>query len=134
MIRKLSLAAVAAATAAMAIPTAADAHRNGRTYGYYDNGAQARYYNQGYGSSYGNNYYANRGYSGGYYNDNDSYRYRSRRCSGTTGTILGGVAGALLGRSATRDYRHSGTTGTILGGALGALAGNAIDKSSCRGR
>ncbi|MEA2999735.1 MAG: hypothetical protein QOH04_930 [Sphingomonadales bacterium] len=132
MIRKLSLAAVAAATAVMAIPTAVDAHPNGRAYGYYNNSAQARYYNQGYGSSYGNDYYANRGYNGGYYND--SYRYRSRRCSGTTGTIVGGVAGALLGRAATRDYRHSGTTGTILGGALGALAGNAVDKSSCRRR
>jgi hypothetical protein len=132
MIRKLSLAAIAGATAAMAIPTAAEARPNGRTYGYYNDGAQAGYYNQGYGSSYGNDYYANRAYSGRYYND--SNRYRSRRCSGTTGTIVGGVAGALLGRAATRDYRHSGTTGTILGGALGALAGNAVDKSSCRGR
>jgi hypothetical protein len=132
MLRKLSFAAVAAATAAMAIPTAAEARPNERTYGYYNSGAQGRYYNQGYGSYDGNDYYANRGYNGGYYND--SYRYRSRRCSGTTGTIVGGVAGALLGRAATRDYRHSGTTGTILGGALGALAGNAVDKSSCRGR
>jgi hypothetical protein len=132
MLRKLSFVAVAAVTAAMAIPTAADAHPNGRAYGYYNNSAHARYYNQGYGSNYGNDYYANRGYNGGYYNDSD--RYRSRRCSGTTGAIVGGVAGALLGRAATRDYRHSGTTGTILGGALGALAGNAIDKSSCRGR
>jgi hypothetical protein len=132
MIRKLSLAAALAATAAMAIPTAADAHPNGRAYGYYNNSAHAGYYDQGNGNYYGNDYYANRGYNGGYYND--SYRYRDRRCSGTTGTIVGGVAGALLGRAATRDYRHSGTTGTILGGALGALAGNAIDKSSCRGR
>jgi hypothetical protein len=132
MLRKLSLAAVAAATAAMAIPTAAEAHPYGRTYGYYNDSAQARYYNQGYGSYYGNDYYANRAYNSRNYND--SYRYRSRRCSGTTGTIVGGVAGALLGRAATRDYRHSGTTGTILGGALGALAGNAIDKSSCRDR
>ncbi len=37
------------------------------------------------------------------------------------------------GRSYQRPYRRcSGTTGTIIGGALGALAGRAIDKSSCR--
>ena len=62
---------------------------------------------------------------------NRYYGY-GRRCSGTTGTIVGGVAGALLGRTVTRDGYHSGTTGTILGGALGALAGRAIDRDSCR--
>ncbi|HEY0130908.1 MAG TPA: glycine zipper 2TM domain-containing protein [Allosphingosinicella sp.] len=48
--------------------------------------------------------------------------------------MVGGVAGALLGREVTRDrYRgRSGTTGAILGGAIGALAGRAVQKSSCR--
>ena len=64
--------------------------------------------------------------------------YYGRRCSGTTGTVVGGVAGALLGNAIGRSgggyYRRggSGTTGAILGGALGALAGRAIDKDSCR--
>lgn len=141
MLKKVTLAAVAAATALTAIPAAADAQPNGRAYGYYNNSAHARgydrnydrgYYDNGYGrQSYGQRSYAQQGYDGGYYTDSRGYR---QRCSGTTGTVIGGVAGALLGRTVTRDYRHSGTTGTILGGALGALTGRAVDKSSCRGR
>ena len=62
-----------------------------------------------------------RGYYGG----------RGYRCgSGTTGAIVGGAAGALIGREIGRDgrgYRYrgrnSGTTGAIIGGAIGALIG-----------
>ena len=56
---------------------------------------------------------------------------RSRCGKGTTGLIVGGAAGALLGReversgSRNRYYggRSGGTTGAIIGGALGALVG-----------
>jgi hypothetical protein len=131
MFKKITFAAVAAVTAMAAIPATAEARPHGNAYGYYNNSAHARgYYNNGYAQrGFNDGYYGDRYYNGRAYSNN-----RYRRCSGTTGTIVGGVAGALLGRSATRDYRHSGTTGTILGGALGALAGNAIGKSSCRNR
>jgi outer membrane lipoprotein SlyB len=117
MFRKLSLAAAAAATLTM-VPAAAEAnHRSG----YYGGGYQQPYQASRYGN-YDSRYYGR------------SVRYQGRRCSGTTGTIVGGAAGALLGREITRDrYRgRSGTTGAILGGAIGALAGRAVQKSSCR--
>ena len=118
MFRKISLAVAGAATLAM-VPAAAQAnHRDGyRDYGRYEQTHRGDRY---YGRSQA--YYGNRNYN--------------RRCKGTTGTIVGGVGGALLGRSVTRDrYRgRSGTTGTILGAAIGALAGRSIDKSSCRNR
>lgn len=50
-------------------------------------------------------------------------------CSGqkATGTIIGGVGGALLGNSISR-----GGGGAILGGLGGAVAGHAIAASGCR--
>jgi hypothetical protein len=72
----------------------------------------------------------------GYYRDNnyrDGRRYRSRRC-GSTGTILGGIAGALIGgevgRGGGRYSRRSGT-GTVIGAGVGALIGNGIDQDNC---
>jgi hypothetical protein len=65
--------------------------------------------------------------SDGYYG-----RTSYRRCKGTTGTIVGGAGGALLGRHIAG--RGSNTTGTILGAAAGALLGREIAKSSCRSR
>jgi uncharacterized protein YcfJ len=58
----------------------------------------------------------------GYYRNN-----RGRGCDNTGGTIIGAIAGGLLGRSV--DNRGDRTLGTVLGGAAGALAGNAIDRS-----
>ena len=121
MAKKFILAAAAASL--FAIPGAASAQ-------YYPGYG----YNNGYQRGYDN---YNRSYSGrGYYGQN----YYGNRCSGTTGTIVGGVAGALLGREVDRGgnsrygRRDSGTTGAIIGGALGALAGRGIDKSSCDNR
>ncbi len=54
-------------------------------------------------------------------------RYHCRRPDGTVGTIVGGVAGALVGR--TIDTRGDRTVGTVVGGAAGALLGNKIAKS-----
>ena len=57
-------------------------------------------------------------------------RYRCRKSGGTTGLLVGGVAGALLGRAV--DTRGERTTGTVLGAGAGALAGRAIDRNgSC---
>jgi hypothetical protein len=69
------------------------------------------------------------------------YRYSddcTRRIhdNGTTGAIVGGIAGAVVGS----NLAHGGgrTGGAILGGAAGAAIGNNIARSStkdgCRGR
>ena len=59
-------------------------------------------------------------------------RLRCRRPDGTTGLIVGGVAGALVGR--TVDTRGDRTLGTLGGAALGALAGREIDRGSSNRR
>jgi uncharacterized protein YcfJ len=59
----------------------------------------------------------------------DGRRY-CRRTDGTTGLIVGGVGGALVGR--TIDTRGDRTIGTIGGAALGALAGREIERAGSR--
>lgn len=78
--------------------------------------------------------YRDRGYRN--YRGN-AYRYNNRRCSdGTTGTILGAIAGGLLGGEIGRgsSYRGRSTTGMIVGAGVGALAGREIERggSNCR--
>lgn len=72
----------------------------------------------------------------GYYNGRvwrDSRgRYRCRRANGTTGLIIGGAAGALIGREV--DGGRNRTTGTIVGAVAGALAGREIDRNNSRRR
>ena len=102
------------------VPTVASAQRY--DYGHrYDQRYDNRYNQRGY---YNNDrrYYNDRRYN---YRDN---RYRNCR-SGSTGTVLGAVAGGLLGR--TIDTRGDRTLGTVLGAGGGALAGRAIDRN-CR--
>ena len=54
-------------------------------------------------------------------------RYRSDcRSGGTTGLIVGGAAGALLGREV--DGGRDRTAGTVVGAAAGALLGREIDR------
>ena len=108
MFKKITIgAALAASTLAVAPAPALASHD-----GYYDGGRYERSYR-------GDNYYRGRSYYRG-----------QRRCSGTTGTIIGGAGGALLGREIAG--RGSRTTGTILGAAAGALLGRESGKSSCR--
>lgn len=59
-------------------------------------------------------------------------RYYCRKPNGTTGLIVGGVAGALVGRSI--DNRGDRTLGTVLGAGAGALAGREIDRAGSRRR
>lgn len=66
------------------------------------------------------------------YYRNNNYRGNARCDKGTGGTIIGAVAGGLLGNEVAR--RGNKTEGSIIGAAVGALAGRAIDKSdsNCR--
>jgi hypothetical protein len=145
MFKKIGLAALVAATALTALPAAAEA-RSYYGYGYsqnyydspYDYGSGYSGYGDGYryrpgdyyyGRNYGS-YYGRGSYGRNYYGRN-YYRNRCHR-DGTTGAILGAVAGGLLGREIDRGggrhyYRRgNGTTGLIVGGAAGALIGREI--------
>jgi uncharacterized protein YcfJ len=53
-----------------------------------------------------------------------------RKPNGTTGLVVGGVAGALVGR--TIDTGGDRTLGTLLGAAGGALAGREVERSGKR--
>jgi Glycine zipper 2TM domain len=55
-------------------------------------------------------------------------RYYCKRNDGTTGLIIGGVGGAVLGN--VIDGGRSRAVGTILGGVLGAVAGRAVERGA----
>ena len=61
-------------------------------------------------------------------------RYYCKKKNGTTGLLIGGAAGALLGREIAGRGDH--TLGTILGVAGGALLGREVDAAArgCRCR
>lgn len=56
-------------------------------------------------------------------------QYYCRRSDGTTGAIVGGIAGGALGAAFT-----SGTLGAIIGAGAGAVAGASIDRNNVRCR
>ena len=98
----------------------------------HDRGDQGRY-NSGYdsygqGGYYGEPVYANtRTWRG------DDGRNYCRRSNGTTGLLIGGAAGALLGREIA-GRRGDRTLGAILGAAGGALLGREVDRGGSRCR
>ena len=121
------------------------ASNQGYAQGYNQGYAQQGYYGQGYNQGYvqpgyyGQGYdqgYARRGYGGGYnqqrpaaygYNGyNQGYRCRNNN----TGTILGAIAGGLIGNGVAG--RGDKVLGTVIGGGAGALLGNGIAKSNRR--
>jgi outer membrane lipoprotein SlyB len=122
--RKTIIAAMLAALAIPAAPVLADPPDWAPAHGWrhhhgddYDGYRAQRYYRTDNGIRYW------RG---------DNGRYYCRRSNGTTGLLIGGVAGALIGRSI--DTRGDRATGTILGAAGGALLGHEIERSSARCR
>ena len=62
----------------------------------------------------------------------DDGRYYCKRSNGTVGLLVGGAAGALVGRAI--DTRGDRATGTIIGAAAGALLGREVQKSRSRAR
>jgi outer membrane lipoprotein SlyB len=60
------------------------------------------------------------------YRDNEG-RYYCKRDDGTKGTIVGALAGGVLGNVIAPG--DSKTLGTILGAGAGAIAGRAIDRN-----
>ncbi len=59
---------------------------------------------------------------------NDRRYYNNQRCKdGDGGTVIGAVAGGLLGNQVAG--RGDRLVGTVLGAGVGALAGRAIDRS-----
>ena len=128
MFKKISLAVLAAATAMTALPAAAEARHYRDGYNEYRSGQ--RFDGQRYSRYrhapryYGRNYYGRNYYGRNY--------YRGRcRDSGATGTILGAIAGGLLGHEIAEGGRYrrgDGTTGAIVGAGAGALIGRSIDR------
>ena len=120
---KFSLAAAALALGTSAlVPTAsADAQRYGgpryeRAYGNaYNDGYNRRDDRYDRRAAYNRSYRERRGYNS------------CQRNSGGTGTIVGAIAGGLLGR--TIDTRGDRTIGTLGGAVLGGLAGRAVERS-----
>lgn len=55
-----------------------------------------------------------------------------RRSDGTTGLIVGGVGGALVGRAI--DTRGDRAVGTIAGAAAGALIGREVERGRSKRR
>lgn len=136
MFKTIAFSAVAALTVATMAPTAAEARNHDRGYGYgYSQGhySPVKYRgHRGHRGNYRGDYYRG-GYRGDYYRGGRGYYggYRHRcRDSGTGGTIIGAIAGGLLGNEVGKsaDYRRDGTTGAIIGAGVGALAGRAIDR------
>ncbi|HWJ71172.1 MAG TPA: glycine zipper 2TM domain-containing protein [Sphingobium sp.] len=118
----MSLAAVATmavTSLGVAAPAAARDHGYDRYNGRYERGYQdyrrGDYYRDTRGYNYRNDYRGN---------------YRCRN-DGAAGTIIGAIAGGLVGHEVA-GRRGDKTAGTIIGGAVGAVAGRAIDKGDSR--
>lgn len=149
IMRKLILATLALTVAAPSAPAFADpppwAKAHGRRAKERASGDWHRYrhydydrYEPGYRAYYADRYYRpgryyqtrRLGYGDRIYRGRDG-RYYCRRSDGTTGLIIGGALGALLGRELDRG--QSRTLGTILGAAGGAMIGRELARDvRCR--
>lgn len=147
LLKNATLALVAAGTLAGAAAPAV-ARPDYRPYGAagwdgpsWNHGDDRRWDNEDGDRGYGRGYQGN-GYRRDYYRDSawhsDSWRGRDgrtycRRSDGTTGLLIGGAAGALIGRGIAGDYGDR-TLGAILGAAGGALLGREADRGGARCR
>lgn len=120
LLKRLALTALMGASTLAALPAEADARDRHHRHSYYGHRDNDRYrdYRRDDRRDYRRNHYRDRRY------------YNCRRGSGTTGLIVGGAAGALLGREV--DRYGDRVPGTIIGGAAGALIGREIDRGGRR--
>lgn len=107
-----------------------DRYRDG-----YDRNSGYGYNGRGYNDG---GYYQRRGYDEPVYRNTrtwrgDDGRTYCRRQDGTTGLLIGGAVGGLIGHEAA-GRRGDRTLGAILGAGVGALIGREVDKSSSRCR
>ena len=109
MYRPLTLAAMSLAAAVALTPNVVSAQYYGRGY---DNSTRGRVYDR---------QSANRAQAG-------TYRQNYRCDKGTGGTLLGAIAGGLLGNAAVGRHGDR-TAGTIGGAGVGALLGRAADRN-----
>lgn len=135
---KASAIIAATASLATALPATAAVATHASTASFTAPGEQV--------SDYGRQRYSREDYRRGYgnrdrYERRDRYdrrnNYRNgrdycRKSGGTTGLLLGGAAGALVGRGI--DTRGDRATGTVLGAAAGALLGREVDRGGSRCR
>ncbi|MFK3889163.1 glycine zipper 2TM domain-containing protein [Sphingomonas sp. NPDC079357] len=123
----LTALAIATVSAPMVVAPAADAQRRDRDRDYQWQGDR-------------NDWDASRNYRRGNYRErrlsreDQVYRGRDgrsycRRNDGTTGLVVGGAGGALLG-----NLVGGGLLGTLAGGGAGALLGREIDRGKVRCR
>ena len=155
LMTKTALAAAPLAMLAAAVPAAAapvwhtdapaasqadDGWNHGRKRGHHKHRGYDRGYDRGYQGyqSYGGyrgdqRYYGEPVYQNTRVWRGDDGRAYCRRSDGTTGLLIGGAAGALLGREVA-GRRGDRTLGMILGGAAGALLGREVDRGGSRCR
>lgn len=81
----------------------------------------------------GNGYYGQQAYARGDQRRDDDGRRYCRRNDGSTGLVVGGVVGGVLGHEVA-GRGGDRTLGAILGIAGGALLGRAIDRDGARCR
>jgi hypothetical protein len=124
MLRNVVIGVALVASASTALPSAAMAKDHGHKHGHHGR------HHHGDDDDRGRRYDGDRRYYSDryaeprrYYSDNQP-SYRCGKTGGTTGLIIGGAAGALLGRAI--DTRGERTTGTILGAGAGALLGREV--------
>ncbi|MFM5929654.1 MAG: glycine zipper 2TM domain-containing protein [Novosphingobium sp.] len=150
MFKNAALALVAPGLLATAIPAQADDHRyedrggwsQNDNWNHSDRGRHRGWRNEGrydgnYGYGNGGGYYGSRYDEPVYRNTRtwrgDDGRYYCRRSDGTTGLLIGGAIGGVIGSQVAGRYGDK-TLGVILGAGIGALAGREIDRSGSRCR
>jgi hypothetical protein len=131
---KLIALATLLSVAVPAAPALADRHDH-------DRGRHHGWHKQKHWSKHGSRWYPERHYRRGrewrlgrndrIYRGYDG-RYYCRRSDGTTGLIIGALAGGALGNALSNG--HSATLATLLGAAGGGLIGRSIDRDNVRCR
>lgn len=122
---KRTIALIATLGLGLAAPATAQWHEPVQPVGW--NGGWTGGYQGGYDDGYDGGYYGgNAGWNGnrrGQWNGDHGY---CRRSSGGTGTVVGAIAGGVIGNQVAR--RNDRTVATVAGAVVGGLLGRSIDR------